>query len=242
MGGPYPIVGVLQHDALLWLRVQGFRGGTRGLTEWNQWVQSEKEWLAFVMERHGFEWEQKGTHEQHLSVLDYKKQERSKELAAVETSLSEKTEEFRSMEERVNNLESAMKGYVDLERELDTNPDYQLPEPQALMSAKTYKTKFAQPVIDALKSFAKKILVRYFKAMDSYMRVNQANGRLYRENERLARSNDRLTEENAALREENRDYVLLRKVFGSRQIDDLVAQARNAQQNNRRQRHNYYEK
>ena len=224
------------------LAVQGFRGGTRGLTEWNQWVQSEKEWLAFVMERHGFEWEQKGTHEQHLSVLDYKKQERSKELAAVETSLSEKTEEFRSMEERVNNLESAMKGYVDLERELDTNPDYQLPEPQALMSAKTYKTKFAQPVIDALKSFAKKILVRYFKAMDSYMRVNQANGRLYRENERLARSNDRLTEENAALREENRDYVLLRKVFGSRQIDDLVAQARNAQQNNRRQRHNYYEK
>ena len=34
------------------------------------------------MERHGIEWEQKGTHEEHLSVLDLKKRERSKEVAA----------------------------------------------------------------------------------------------------------------------------------------------------------------
>lgn len=31
---------------------QGFRGGTRSATEWNQWVQSEKEQLARVMERY----------------------------------------------------------------------------------------------------------------------------------------------------------------------------------------------
>lgn len=42
------------------------------------------------MERHGFEWEQKGTHEQHLSVIEYKKQERAKELAAMEEKLAEK--------------------------------------------------------------------------------------------------------------------------------------------------------
>ena len=59
---------------------QGFKGGTRGDTEWNQWVSSEKEALAVVMERHGVEWERKGTHEKHLSVMDYKKQEREKEL------------------------------------------------------------------------------------------------------------------------------------------------------------------
>ena len=41
-------------------------------------------------------------------------------------------------------------------------------------------------------------------------------------NEGLARSNDRLKEENTVLREQNKDYALLRKVFGSRQIDDLV--------------------
>ena len=37
-----------------------------------------KEQLAAVMERYGIEWEHKGTHEKHLSVLDYKKQEREK--------------------------------------------------------------------------------------------------------------------------------------------------------------------
>ena len=66
------------------LAIQGFKGGSRGDTEWNQWVQSEKEQLAAVMERHGIEWEHKGTHEKHLSVLDYKKQEREKEINALE--------------------------------------------------------------------------------------------------------------------------------------------------------------
>ena len=45
------------------LAVQGFRGGTRGDTEWNQWVLSEKEQLSTVMERYGIEWEHKDTHE-----------------------------------------------------------------------------------------------------------------------------------------------------------------------------------
>lgn len=62
------------------LAAQGFKGGTRRDTEWNQWVSAEKSALAFVMERHGIEWEHKGTHEKHLSVFDYKKQERATEL------------------------------------------------------------------------------------------------------------------------------------------------------------------
>ena len=62
------------------LAAQGFKGGTRGDTEWSQWVLSEKEQLAAVMERYGIEWEQKGTHEKHLSVLDYKKQVHAKEI------------------------------------------------------------------------------------------------------------------------------------------------------------------
>ena len=58
------------------LAEQGFEGGTRGATEWNQWIESEKKELAAVMERYGVEWLQKGTHNKHLSVLDYEKQER----------------------------------------------------------------------------------------------------------------------------------------------------------------------
>lgn len=70
------------------LEAQGFSGGTRGDTEWSQWVKSEKEWLAQVMERHDIEWEQLGTHGEHLSVLNFKKTQRSKEVNAIEKTLS----------------------------------------------------------------------------------------------------------------------------------------------------------
>lgn len=66
----------------------GFKGGTRRETELNQWVAAEKKQLAAVMERHGIEWEQKGTQEKHLSVLDFEKQERAKEVAALEKAIS----------------------------------------------------------------------------------------------------------------------------------------------------------
>lgn len=70
------------------LEAQGFSGGTRGDTEWSQWVKSEKEWLAQVMERHDIEWEQLGTHGEHLSVLNFKKTQHSKEVNAIEKTLS----------------------------------------------------------------------------------------------------------------------------------------------------------
>ena len=66
------------------LAEQGFAGGARGDTEWSQWVKSEKEQLAQVMEQHDIEWEQLGTHDEHLSVLDFKKVQRSKEVKAIE--------------------------------------------------------------------------------------------------------------------------------------------------------------
>ena len=72
------------------LATQGFKGGSRGDTEWSQWIQSEKEQLAAVMERYGIEWEHLGTHEKHLSVLDYKKQEREKEVAALGAKIEQK--------------------------------------------------------------------------------------------------------------------------------------------------------
>lgn len=80
------------------LAAQGYTGGSRGDTEWNQWVAAEKNALAVVMERHGIQWEKKGTHEKHLSVLDFEKRERAKEVAALE---SQKTE----LQERVDDLQ-----------------------------------------------------------------------------------------------------------------------------------------
>lgn len=209
------------------LAAQGFKGGTRGDTEWNQWVSAEKSALAFVMERHGIEWKHKGTHEKHLSVLDYKKQEREKEIAVLDNQLAEKKDEFRVMADRIENFDNGEKSLQKLEESIMNEPEYQLPEPPAMMLARTYKAKFVEPLIARLKSLISTLFARYFKALDSYHRLNITNGNLYRANERLEKINDKLTEENTRLRAESKDYSLLRKVFGHKQIDDLLEQARN---------------
>ena len=209
------------------LAAQGFKGGTRGDTEWNQWVSAEKSALAFVMEHHGIEWEHKGTHEKHLSVLDYKKQEREKEIKALEDKLTEKKDEFRVMADRIENFDNGEKALQNLNESIMNEPEYQLPEPPAMMSARSYKAKFVEPLIARLKSLFNTLFARYFKAKDSYNRLNITNANLYRANERLEKINGKLTEENTRLRAENKDYSLLRKVFGHKQIDDLLEKSRN---------------
>ena len=218
------------------LEAQGFKGGTRGATEWNQWVQSEKEQLAAVMERHGIEWKHKGTHEKHLDVLDFKKQERQKEIVALDEQIAAKKDEVKSLGKRVQNFDGGLKDLQNVEQALDFDEAFQLPEPQGLMTAKTYKAKFADPLVKKLKPLVKKALARCFEALDNYHRLNTDNGRLYRENEKLGKLNDQLKEENENLRAENKDYKLLRKVFGSRQIDELLERARSMQQSKQREK------
>lgn len=72
------------------LATMGFKGGTRGATEWNQWMENEKHELALIMGKYGIEWKQLGTHNKHLSVLDYEKQERAKEVESLEQRIDEK--------------------------------------------------------------------------------------------------------------------------------------------------------
>ena len=218
------------------LSAQGFKGGTRGDTEWNQWVSAEKSALAFVMERHGIDWEHKGTHEKHLSVLDYKKQEREKEIAVLDNQLAEKKDEFRVMADRIENFDNGEKSLQKLDESIMNEPEYQLPEPPAMMSARSYKAKFVEPLIARFKSLISTLFARYFKALDSYHRLNITNGNLYRENEKLSKVNEKLSRENENLRAENRDYKLLRKVFGHKQIDDLLDKAKSEKQSKQREK------
>ena len=44
----------------------------------------EKKVLAEIAKQHGIEWEQKGTHEEHLDVYNFKKKERKKEVQELE--------------------------------------------------------------------------------------------------------------------------------------------------------------
>lgn len=66
---------------------QGITGEGRSLTERDLWVQKEKEALAEIMLERGIEWEQKGEHREHLSVLDFKREKRKEELAELEQTI-----------------------------------------------------------------------------------------------------------------------------------------------------------
>ncbi len=60
---------------------------------------------GFCLEKRQFtEWDKKGTHEKHLSVLDFEKKERAKEVAELEAKKAELQEENTIFQEINENL------------------------------------------------------------------------------------------------------------------------------------------
>ena len=142
------------------LEAIGFAGGTKSHTELNQWIEAEKQVLASIMARHDIEWEQKGTHEEHLSVLDYKKQQRSKEVAALETqidALQERTATAETMlsekQEQLDDIAPILKNTEKFVRKYD-DPERLLPEAGMLESGKTFREKKVLPILGKLLKYA----------------------------------------------------------------------------------------
>ena len=206
------------------LAKQGFRGGTRGDTEWNQWVLSEKEELSKIMERYGVEWEQKGTHEKHLSVLDYEKKMRSQEVEALTEEIAEKQCELKAVREQIETYDDG-RGIENLIEQLNSN-EFTLPEPAPLMTAKAYKTKYAEPLISKLKTLVKTVFAKYLKAVEARITARGHNSSLQRRVSILARENSELREQNRSLIRQVKDYSLLQRFFGKEKIDELVNQAK----------------
>lgn len=84
---------------------RGFASEGKGNTEWEQWAEAEKDDIALIMRRYGIDWKKKNTHNQHLSVLDYKKQVRVKEVAALEEKLEGAQVVLELKEERIQSLD-----------------------------------------------------------------------------------------------------------------------------------------
>ena len=87
------------------LATRGFASEGKGNTEWKQWAEAEKDDIALIMRRYGIDWKKKNMHNPHLSVLDYKKQERVKEVAALEEKLEGAQVVLKLKEERIESLE-----------------------------------------------------------------------------------------------------------------------------------------
>ncbi len=148
------------------LAAQGFKGGTRGDTEWSQWVRSEKEQLAAVMERHGIEWEDKGTHDKHLSVLDFKKEQRAKEIAELEAVKAKKQGQVEQQEQRLKELAPAVRNMEQLAAQFSDDPERILPEPGPLESAKSYREKKAKPLLAKIVKVLRSLYRAYVKLTD----------------------------------------------------------------------------
>ena len=170
----------------------GFAGGTKSHTELNQWIEAEKQALASIMARHDIEWEQKGTHEEHLSVLDYKKQERSKEVAALETqidALQEQTATAETMlsekQEQLDDIAPILKNTEKFVRKYD-DPERLLPEAGMLESGKAFREKKALPILGKLLKYARS---------------------LFRENIELKAKMQKLEKENTAFKSANWNHT-----------------------------------
>ena len=174
------------------LEALGFTGGTKSHTELNQWIESEKQALSSIMARHDIEWEQKGTHEEHLSVLDYKKQERSKEVAALETqigALQEQTATAETMlsekQEQLDDIAPILKNTEKFVQKYDA-PERLLPEAGMLESGKAFREKKALPILGKLLNYARS---------------------LFRENAELKVKVQKLEKENTAFKSANWNHT-----------------------------------
>lgn len=180
----------------------GFKGGSRSETELNQWVQSEKQKLAMVMRENGIEWDQKGTHEQHLSVLDYKKKVREQEVEELAEhksllinelhGINECVEEIQKekeqvekerdavikktevLEKRFSALNSKARLVDSHAREYGYYPEEWLPEAGALESAKSYRKRIF-PLLKKVANMIQSLYSKYLELKDRNRKLSDRN-------------------------------------------------------------------
>ena len=211
------------------LAQQGITGGTKYETEWSVFTRREKEQLAEIMERHGIGWKQLDTHEEHLSVLDYKKKMRTQEVEELSTELEALQESKETVEEdiadareRYDALTDAlgtMKNTVErVETEVSkyyVDQEWRTPEPKGLMSAKTYKEKLVDPFVKKLKDVIATFISKFLDLTREYQRVKDQLWRARNDNEKLANRN-------RALQKESDELKLIKGELGSEQYEEIL--------------------
>lgn len=271
------------------LAEQGFKGGTRSATEWNQWIESEKQELSKVAERYGVRWKQLGTHNKHLSVLDFEKQERAKEVAKLEKAVSNNKAELshiiyqqvlaenemekikqeneavrqettelsatndllreqadglienreklmsdnKALEQHQKKLQQDIEKMADskvaLERNIyayDEDARWQLPEPTALMSAKTYREKNAMPLVERLKEIVKSLTIKCVNLMDQ---IKQLKAKVTKQSEDIDFYKSKVHQQYVKLeqlQEKADDFERVKQYVGVDKIDIIVTNAR----------------
>ena len=233
------------------LSEQGFKGGARGMTEWNEWIEAEKQELSKVMGRHGVQWKQLGTHNKHLSVLDFEKQERQKEVAELEQTISgskeelsdilhrqieagRETEQIRKEGEAIRQeLNKMVQSKEVMERNIhtyDEDAKWQLAEQGALMSAKNYRDKKALPLVEKLKEVVKNLTIKCVQLTEQGKKLTtKVDGQQVQ----ISRLTDKVMEQSNIidrLQEKATDLGSLERHLGREQVQSIVERSKALEQ------------
>jgi len=195
------------------------------------------------MERHGIEWEQLGTHHEHLSVIDFKKEQRSMEVTALDEQITAKRDEIGFLvekkvsaqntlddvqsivgitQDKLQTVRNTARFVANNARQYDDNPEYELPTPKPLMSAKTYHETIALPLVRKLKDVIRSVLLQFSeKTRDLKAAFDRANSQI----RYLTKRAETLEPENNQLRGVERDYRRLQSIIGRERLDELVTTA-----------------
>ena len=233
------------------LSEQGFKGGTRGMTEWNEWIEAEKQELSKVMGRHGVQWKQLGTHNKHLSVLDFEKQERQKEVAELEQTISgskeelsdilhrqieagRETEQIRKEGEAIRQeLNKMVQSKEVMERNIhtyDEDAKWQLAEQGALMSAKNYRDKKALPLVEKLKEVVKNLTIKCVQLTEQGRKLT---AKVDGQQVQISRLTDKVMEQSDTidrLQEKASDLGRLERHLGREQVQSIVERSKALEQ------------
>ena len=141
-----------------------------------------------------------------------------------------------NQERRLKELALAVKNLERLAAKFSADPEDILPEAGTLESAKAYREKKAKPLLAKIAQVLRSLYRAYIDLKGKYERLQGDYGRVRESNERLS---DRLQEvkmENKARRGVSADYERVKRAFGSKDVEAVVAASKQQEQEDRGQR------
>ena len=197
------------------LKQQGFIGTGRNDTERAQWAESEKEVLSKIMLERGIEWDQKGTHEKHKTVSQFKRDKLIEEVESLEVQMSE-------LEKKASTYKSAEDYATITAQKLKDNADFELKEPSRMMYAKTYKAKFVDPFIKRVIDIVKNLARRCYRAEKFQEEAEEKISKLHQEKEELKTKLWDKTIENNNLKKQLTDFEKIKLYLGIDKVKELL--------------------
>ena len=220
------------------LKALGFAGGSKRESELNQWINAEKEQLA--------------------AVMDFKKQERTKEVAALETAKQECQADLAEMQEQLETVQTAadaaeqraqqadkayqkqskelnklapiMDGLESLSAQYSQRPEEWVPEAATFETAKSYREKKAMPLVQKLVKVLFALHRKYWEVKDERDKYLHFYQDEKKATHHLSQRLKEVEAENSQLYAMKRDFRRVWNYFGAEKMQQVIGLMREQEQ------------